>query len=197
MPPACANALLKTLEEPTADTTFILLTHSPNEIIPTILSRCISLFFQPLSEQAISSLLMAKGHDSQFAKLAHGSAGRAFELAEHPELEEQRKIIFQLLAEKPSYPELSLQLEKLEESIEEDKEENPVRINRRIEHLFSSILMWHRDQEARHLGRTDLFFPNQPAREPVPLKEVEKAIERVRFAYQRNIKLSVCLRFVL
>ncbi len=196
MQPASGNALLKTLEEPCSDTTFILLSSNLQEILPTILSRCVILHFQPLSEPEIAALLSDKGFSPHFAKLSHGSAGRAFELAQHPELEEQRKILFGILREKPSYPELSLRLEKLEELAEEGKEEDPVRANRRVEHLFASILMWHRDQHARKLGRTDLFFPDESVAEPEPLHQVEKAIEKGRLAHHRNMKLAHCLGII-
>lgn len=43
MQPAAANALLKTLEEPEQDSTIILITEKPQEILPTIVSRCIQL----------------------------------------------------------------------------------------------------------------------------------------------------------
>ncbi len=196
MQPAAANALLKTLEEPSPDTTFILLTNHPHDILPTILSRCSLLYFQPLTEEEISSLLHSKGHPIRFAKLAHGSAGKAFELAEHPEFEEHRKILFSLLAQKPSYPELSLKLTKLAELVEEGSEEDPVGFSRRVEYLFASILMWHRDQHLRQLeGRDELlFFPDEPKREPIPLSQVEKAIDQARLAVQRNMKLSICLQ---
>ena len=190
MQPASANALLKTLEEPTVDTTFLLLTSNLNEILPTILSRCTTLHFQPLSEEAIGALLKGKGYPIHLAKIAHGSARRALELIEHPEFEEQRKILFDLLAKKPSYPELSLQLAKLDE-----KEEDPIKAAKQIDHLFSSILMWHRDQHVRQMGGRNelLFFPDEQGSEPVPLTIIEKAIERARMAIQRNIKLSVVL----
>lgn len=38
--PAAANALLKTLEEPPARTRFILMTIAPDQLLPTIRSRC-------------------------------------------------------------------------------------------------------------------------------------------------------------
>lgn len=38
-----ANALLKTLEEPTSNLLFVLVTHQPQQLLPTILSRCLSL----------------------------------------------------------------------------------------------------------------------------------------------------------
>lgn len=193
MQPASANALLKTLEEPTPDTTFILLSSNLNEILPTILSRCTILHFQPISEGEIVSLLQSKGYPIHFAKLSAGSVGRAIELAEHPEYEEQRKMLFALLAKKPSYPELSLQLAKFDE-----KEEDPVKAAKHIEHLFASILMWHRDQELKKVGASDklLFFPDEPQSESVPLLQIEQAIQKARLAVQRNIKLSTSLAHI-
>jgi DNA polymerase-3 subunit delta' len=197
MQPASANALLKTLEEPRPDTTFILLSSAPNEMLPTILSRCSLLRFQPLAQTVIQSLLAAKGLPPHFAQLAHGSAAIACELAEHPELQEQRRILFSLLAQNPSYPERALQLAKLEELVEEGKEEDPVRVSRRVGYLFASILMWHRDQHAREHGNPDLlFFPEEPSAAPVPIPDVEEKIEKARQAYQRNMKLSVCLNYL-
>jgi DNA polymerase-3 subunit delta' len=198
MQPASANALLKTLEEPTPETLFILLSSAPQTLLPTILSRCVLLAFQPLQEEAIATLLEAKGHPRHLAKWAHGSAGRAFELAEHPEMEEQRQILFRLLAAPPSYPEMTKQLELLEKLIEEGKEEDPVRASRRADHLFASVLMWHRDQLLRELGggRELLFFPDQIGT-PHPLSTIEQKIEKARMAYQRNMKLSHCLQSCL
>jgi DNA polymerase III gamma/tau subunit len=42
--PGGSNSLLKTLEEPTRDTTFILLTHSPDLLLPTIRSRSQAIY---------------------------------------------------------------------------------------------------------------------------------------------------------
>jgi len=44
---AAANSLLKTLEEPTSDTAFILLTSSADLLLPTIKSRCQIIFIRP------------------------------------------------------------------------------------------------------------------------------------------------------
>src|SRR5437660_264263 len=40
MAPPAANALLKTLEEPPARTLFVLCTTAPEQLLPTIRSRC-------------------------------------------------------------------------------------------------------------------------------------------------------------
>ena len=45
--PAAANALLKTLEEPPARTRFVLMTVAPDQLLPTIRSRCQRVSLQP------------------------------------------------------------------------------------------------------------------------------------------------------
>jgi DNA polymerase-3 subunit delta' len=97
MQPAAANALLKTLEEPTPDTYLILLSSSLAEILPTIQSRCSILHFQSLSVDQIASLLKQRELDPRFALTAQGSAGKAFELAQREPVEES---LFPLLAQK-------------------------------------------------------------------------------------------------
>lgn len=54
---AAANALLLTLEEPPANTYFILSTHVPHRLPPTIISRCQSVFFGELSPLEVNTLL--------------------------------------------------------------------------------------------------------------------------------------------
>ncbi len=50
--PAAANSLLKTLEEPPARTRFILMTVAPDQLLPTIRSRCQRVAFAPLGAAA-------------------------------------------------------------------------------------------------------------------------------------------------
>ena len=52
-----SNALLKTLEEPTPHTRFILITSHPDKLLPTIFSRCQHLSFQPLADNIIKEIL--------------------------------------------------------------------------------------------------------------------------------------------
>jgi DNA polymerase III subunit delta' len=188
MQPAAANALLKTLEEPTPDTLLILLTSAPQEILPTIASRCSALRFQLLSEAEIGSLLTAKGLSLDFAKRAHGSAGKAFDLAVKAPVEER---LFRLFAQKLSYPELSGALEEIEKEIEN---EDPVKHASDVERIFAALLMWRRDQIARNCG-APLFFPDAPeARYQLPLlSEIERKVDEARVAVSRNMRLSVCL----
>src|ERR1700737_2550694 len=47
--PNAANALLKILEEPPRQSLFLLVSHAPGRVLPTILSRCRRLTLRPLS----------------------------------------------------------------------------------------------------------------------------------------------------
>ena len=50
---ASANMLLKTLEEPPEGTRFLLVTHRPDAMLPTIRSRCERIAFQPLGPEEL------------------------------------------------------------------------------------------------------------------------------------------------
>ncbi|MDQ6595369.1 DNA polymerase III subunit delta' [Bacillus salipaludis] len=60
---SASNSLLKFLEEPSSQTTAFLLTEQPQKILPTILSRCQVLTFQPLSPHAMVEQLIENGVD--------------------------------------------------------------------------------------------------------------------------------------
>ena len=81
---AAANALLKMLEDPPANTIFFLVAHAPGRLLPTIRSRCRRLAFDPLGDEAMTSLLerLVPGADAgALLDLADGSPGRAVQLA--------------------------------------------------------------------------------------------------------------------
>ena len=55
-----ANSFLKTLEEPPTSTILILISSHPFKLLPTILSRCQTILFQPLSPESIKKILQEK-----------------------------------------------------------------------------------------------------------------------------------------
>jgi DNA polymerase-3 subunit delta' len=79
-----ANALLKSLEEPPAGTFFLLVTHRPARLLPTIRSRCRSLRFPVLTDSQIAAMLEAAGlvPDPAAIAAAEGSFGAALRFAE-------------------------------------------------------------------------------------------------------------------
>lgn len=65
-----ANALLKTLEEPTGKLLFILVTHKPQQLLPTILSRCLSLLVSTPSREVGTAWLKQQGVENSENALA-------------------------------------------------------------------------------------------------------------------------------
>jgi len=55
---AAQNALLKNLEEPPANVIFILTTAYPSRLRETIRSRCWNIYFDPLAEEEVASILI-------------------------------------------------------------------------------------------------------------------------------------------
>ncbi|MBR46734.1 MAG: DNA polymerase III subunit delta' [Rhodospirillaceae bacterium] len=84
-----ANAILKHLEEPPPQTLFLLASHAPARLLPTVRSRCRALSLRPLPDNLLDGLI-----DERFAPglvgeernlltaLSEGSPGRALALAE-------------------------------------------------------------------------------------------------------------------
>ncbi|MDF1553320.1 MAG: DNA polymerase III subunit delta' [Deferrisomatales bacterium] len=62
-----ANALLKTLEEPPAGVYLVLLAHHRNQLLPTLVSRCQALRFDPLPEAEVLRLLTERGVEAATA----------------------------------------------------------------------------------------------------------------------------------
>jgi DNA polymerase-3 subunit delta' len=85
--PNAANALLKVLEEPPRQSLFLLVSHAPARVLPTILSRCRKLLLRPLatSDVVAAAAQAAKiGSDdpalTEAAETAEGSVARALTL---------------------------------------------------------------------------------------------------------------------
>ena len=82
-----ANALLKSLEEPPADTLFLLVSHAPGRLLPTIRSRCRVLRFGRLGDADVAAVLRAERPDLEAEEIAalveagEGSPGRALRFA--------------------------------------------------------------------------------------------------------------------
>jgi len=87
-----ANAVLKTLEEPSGRGVIFLIAHAPGRLLPTLRSRCRRLVFAPWSESDIASVLLAEGQDPVIAAMAEGSPGRALALASQGVAEVDRQV---------------------------------------------------------------------------------------------------------
>ncbi|MBU7581097.1 MAG: DNA polymerase III subunit delta' [Porphyrobacter sp.] len=84
MEKAAANALLKSLEEPPVGTFFLLVTHRPARLLPTIRSRCRTLRFPVLTDSQLGAMLHTAGlpSDAHAIAAAEGSFGAAVRFAQ-------------------------------------------------------------------------------------------------------------------
>ncbi|MGD2135496.1 MAG: hypothetical protein PVF27_05015 [Gemmatimonadales bacterium] len=95
--PDAANALLKVLEEPAADTTLILTAADPNGLLPTVRSRLVTFRVARVSDEAVRRFLTAELDATPAGAaldrrvvLAEGSIGRALWAGEEDTTEPER-----------------------------------------------------------------------------------------------------------
>jgi DNA polymerase-3 subunit delta' len=94
---ACANKLLKWIEEPNTNTSILLLTESANSLLKTIQSRCQTVHVMPLSPKDIYEALVEKGVDpskaKQISETSEGDYGKALALSD----EDKNSLAFEQL----------------------------------------------------------------------------------------------------
>jgi len=93
------NALLKLFEEPPKDTFFLLISHQPNLLLPTLKSRCQKLSFSKLNQTELGAVLTAIGcniapsDEVSLSILSNGSAGAACRLTNSNSINLYRDIL--------------------------------------------------------------------------------------------------------
>lgn len=94
----CANKLLKLLEEPPAQTVFLLVSETPEMILPTILSRTQRFNVRKIEEADIAEALKKKYGlvDIDATNIAHVSNGNFLQAVEAIHLSEENKLFFEL-----------------------------------------------------------------------------------------------------
>jgi len=90
------NALLKTIEEPYSKSNIFLIAESRTGILPTIISRCIEIPFQPLKNDDLFNIIKMKGFYTAetgfFSAISGGSVDIALKLHEENIFAEVKNI---------------------------------------------------------------------------------------------------------
>ena len=102
MNPQAQNALLKTLEEPPAYAVFLILTTNLDALLPTILSRCVTLNMKPVEDRLVKKFLMEEVQVPDYkaevcAAFARGNIGKAKILASSEEFDKIKTEAIALL----------------------------------------------------------------------------------------------------
>ena len=134
-----SNALLKTLEEPTKQTTIILTAASEARLPETIKSRCQVLRFNLVSAKEIEDYLMDNGGQatvaSQISKSAYGRPGQAIAYLQNPELLAEYQTEVKRFEQTLTHP-LSTRLTLAEQIIKKDKSSK--------ENVLGKLDLWER-----------------------------------------------------
>ncbi|MBS0622100.1 MAG: AAA family ATPase [Verrucomicrobia bacterium] len=174
MHPSAASALLKTLEEPTPGALLILVTARRDRILPTLLSRAPTLYFQPLRAEEIAAYLRI---DLELAEQARGSLARAKRLIERKGVPLSLATLF----EKKNGDAIYASAEELAACFEEKE---PYL-------LLEEIDDWM--EEALFLFQGLCRSP----KEEFQKREVQKVFQRTREAIASHSKLAHCFEFML
>jgi len=136
-----ANAFLKLLEEPPPQTVFLLTTSRPAQLLPTIVSRCQRLRFDPLLPESIESALVEReglepDPAAMLARMADGSYSRALDLLRNEDLMTSRELVLAYF--RAAYTQ---RIEALTSCIEEIREQG----REQVKSVLRLMLRWVRD----------------------------------------------------
>jgi DNA polymerase-3 subunit delta' len=107
-----ANAFLKSLEEPPRGTILILIATGTDRQLPTILSRCQVVRFNPLAAADLDAILVEKGVSdpklrSRLVTLSRGSVARALALNSEEVWKFREDLLAGMTAERPDFTKLA------------------------------------------------------------------------------------------
>lgn len=143
-----ANSLLKTLEEPTESLLFLLVTHKPQQMLPTILSRCLAFAVPTPSPEVGVAWLREQGLKQPEQALAQTGFAplQALLWSESGEGAEERAILLDAVRQPSRLDALAL-AERLQRGI-------PV-------HIIHCLQQWSHDLAAIKLAGRARYFPEQ------------------------------------
>lgn len=102
------NAILKLLEEPPLSWTIILVANQEEKLLPTILSRVVTLRFKPIAKEDIATAFLKEIKDEEhaeiYARLADGSIGAALNLFENDALDIRKELLDLLMLFPTRFP---------------------------------------------------------------------------------------------
>lgn len=201
MNPSAANALLKTLEEPTDNTLIILLSSRPESLLVTVRSRCQRLPFSRLPQKNIEDALQNhRDLDPRsahvLAALAEGSFLRALGRDQDFYLERRREILKSVTALSPGS---ILPLLELSKSIAAEKELIPD-ILEVLQSFYRDLLVYQQGRPEESLINIDLMekIKRVAKREDTSslLRKLE-AIQAGRKNLDRNVNAQLNIEVLL
>ena len=195
------NALLKTLEEPPEYAVIMLLSTRAEAMLPTILSRCVTLNTKPVPDDKIKHFLMTKVQIPDYrasicASFARGNVGRAIQLASNEEFDTMKA---EVLGNLKSIFEMEVhQMAAAAKKITEEKFE--------IEDYLDLCFIWYRDillykacGDRKHLVFLEEIRDIERIGEKYSYEALEKvigAIEKARSRIKSNVNFDLTMELL-
>jgi len=184
-----SNALLKTLEEPTPDTVIILITEKPYHLLPTVLSRCQHLKFQPLSFSDASELIREKSGANEadallMASFTGGSPGKALALTGEDFKGVRDLWIRQLMSSATVEGEMIF-----------DGKKNYVSDKERLDLKLNLLRLWYRDLLLHKIYGSSAFFSNKDKIEDIAAHGKAFSLEKLLTALFEIEKYTQALEY--
>ena len=197
------NAILKTIEEPPAYAVIILLAENREMLLPTILSRCVSLMMKPVAEKYVRAYLTERCEVSSdeagvFAAFAHGNIGKAVQIARSESFIQTKNDTLDFLKRIDTMD--ASDLIALGKNISSQKEN--------VDDMLDIILLWYHDvlmcKAAEDVGEEGLTFIRESGyietrAERCSYAGIEKifeAIQEIKVRLKANAALEVCLELL-
>lgn len=202
MLPTSANALLKTFEEPAPHSVIILTSDHPAALLPTIISRCRTLHFEPVGTQVVPSQKMLQILSGQPFATWNELSLAAGELEE----EIRSKIVN---AEALTSESNELELTATQKQAIEKEVEGALSMSliQETQNLLQATLSWFRDLELLHIkGNPELLLNPQWKNELTaayvrgdrqPLDHVERFINDAQTSINRSTPIQTILETLL
>lgn len=139
-----ANSFLKTLEEPPPGALLLLIGTGTDRQLPTILSRCQLVRFQPLSDADLGAILTEHGIEDpakrdRLARLGSGSAARALALDDDSIWQVRQALVDGLTAPRPSFQPLAETWAKFHEDAGKDSAAQRTRASLVLKFLIEAV----------------------------------------------------------
>lgn len=205
-----ANSILRILEEPPANVVLILISTSPESIIPTIRSRCQTINFSIVPIETLKESLAERFNlDTRrlefISRLSEGKVGKVLNLIDNKELLEHRENVMNIIQlintrkRKIESIKIANELERLIEN-KDDK-------RKCVDEIIDNFISWYRDLLLIKENISDNLIINIDRRESLIRKSrilsLSKIEENVDFIFeikryiQRNANITLCLQVMI
>lgn len=182
-----ANALLKTLEEPTSSNILILITARAHKLPQTVISRCQKLRFNPVRSEIIASFLtdrmsMDENQALEVASAAAGSIGRAQEIKDGASVDFKNDVIrtFFTAGQSPDYRRIRLFF--LADSFGTDRDSAMLKLDI-FREWYRDVMVYRESHDVEKLIHRDIADVTKELSERMAGADILKNIQTVSHAY--------------